>query len=859
MMRLFRVALLLLLLSCRHGSRVHAAAKAKSQLLLLQVLDSHGLRDALRFVTHTALSPSFFELTEVRVLISKAHFQSADKDAQQGATNSSRFSMHHYTREESLPDRSIGKESRIEERVTFLLDGLNQSLALDTSVGVPPAPPRQIVSVAFKKGTVAHPLPNFTALFSFGTPAIPKRAASGTSVGGRSSAADVLLLGKNRRLSSVSDWHDLSVVRLSATDATRRWLSTVIDVYYHHADREAFSLLEPRPALLEATARARAGGSALVVGYFAKGQLCRVHTVSTGKAAEQGLAMDHCLSLQSFLALECSEATQDKAEGYSPCHQLDEPLHWKTKIDRGVVSSFAERSPFLKPDQWASKLHEAIWTGSLRYRDPLDAATPRAWCWETNTTTDGRRKPPEQRAQSRIYQDFNTSRPYVHPPLSDAGADAGAGGGSGKLKVVIMTGSQASASALEAKLFLQLSKQMYCKRHGYTFYQPLSNQFTAFFPLDLYASIRAEMSHTAYFRGLMSKTLMMADALLRHPHADWVIWTDDDVYINTGWLYLSMDAFLKDVPKDKVYVQANYRSAFTNVFAVRNSEQGRRLVYDWIAVAMSGHVQCHGFDQAAIGTLLLTRVYGMGKADPAASSTSSTSSSSSKSRVAYNPFPFNHTCTWSDAGFTGCNNKGDWSCDFKLEASLYRAGFKTRLANFFGQKVSSYTKGCANHVIPGKPPVLLLHPASDFASLRKAIPTCPFSPATSNVSNPPIPTPHACTRQRLPCAVRDRLPAPLAVRPLHPALRDRVMRALGRPAGRRQRPHPTRGDKRLVLQPQGRVPLLRVLSRPEQVQLRRRRHPALPTAWRRGRRRERERCAGGAGRGRGTRAPSRSL
>ena len=240
-----------------------------------------------------------------------------------------------------------------------------------------------------------------------------------------------------------------------------------------------------------------------------------------------------------------------------------------------------------------------------------------------------------------------------------------------------MTGSQANTGALESKLHLQLVKMLYAKRHGYTFLHALSNQFTAFFTPDLYGAIRAEMTHTAYFRGLMSKTLMLADTLLRHPTHEWVVWTDDDVYINSGWLYLPLEAFLSRAPKDKVYVSANYRSMFTNVFAVRNTEQGRRLVYDWLAIAMSGHVQCHGFDQAAIGHLLLARIAG----------------------TMNNPNPFNHTCLWSENGFVGCNAKGDWSCDFKVEASLYRAGFKTRQADFFGQKVSSFTKGCGNDAV----------------------------------------------------------------------------------------------------------------------------------------------------------------
>jgi hypothetical protein len=60
----------------------------------------------------------------------------------------------------------------------------------------------------------------------------------------------------------------------------------------------------------------------------------------------------------------------------------------------------------------------------------------------------------------------------------------------------------------------------------------------------------------------------------------------------------------------------------------------------------------------------------------------------------------NHTCLFTEDQFTGCNNRGDFSCDFKFERSLYRAGFKTKASYFFGAKYSSYSKGCANDVIP---------------------------------------------------------------------------------------------------------------------------------------------------------------
>ena len=90
---------------------------------------------------------------------------------------------------------------------------------------------------------------------------------------------------------------------------------------------------------------------------------------------------------------------------------------------------------------------------------------------------------------------------------------------------------------------------------------------------------------------------MIFGMMLDNPDHEWILWTDDDTYINAGWLDLPLEIFLHDVPKDKLVVLANYRSAFTNAFFFRNSPEGRELAMDWLAIAASGYVQCHGFDQ----------------------------------------------------------------------------------------------------------------------------------------------------------------------------------------------------------------------------------------------------------------------
>lgn len=114
-------------------------------------------------------------------------------------------------------------------------------------------------------------------------------------------------------------------------------------------------------------------------------------------------------------------------------------------------------------------------------------------------------------------------------------------------------------------------------------------------------------SHSDYFRGIMTKPVMMLEVMYANPDVEWILWTDDDVYPNSGWIYLPLDAYLDEVPSDKVFVLANYRSSFSNVMFIRNNIQGRKLMRDWIAIVMSGHIQCHGFDQAGLSLLIANR------------------------------------------------------------------------------------------------------------------------------------------------------------------------------------------------------------------------------------------------------------
>ena len=93
-------------------------------------------------------------------------------------------------------------------------------------------------------------------------------------------------------------------------------------------------------------------------------------------------------------------------------------------------------------------------------------------------------------------------------------------------------------------------------------------------------------------------------------------------------------------------------------------------MYDWLSIAMSGYVECHGFDQAALGMVIASKI--LGKLVPA---------------------PLGFTCQHSVN--TSCDPvKGDWTCDYVFERALNSAGFKTDKETGSDEPLSSFSKVC---------------------------------------------------------------------------------------------------------------------------------------------------------------------
>lgn len=86
---------------------------------------------------------------------------------------------------------------------------------------------------------------------------------------------------------------------------------------------------------------------------------------------------------------------------------------------------------------------------------------------------------PDFRAPSRIEYSINISKPFKHPDYPFYKRNKS------NISAVIMTGSDGSASHLDTRKYMTLSKMYYAKRHGYDFAYITSDEVLDYFPLDM--------------------------------------------------------------------------------------------------------------------------------------------------------------------------------------------------------------------------------------------------------------------------------------------------------------------------------------------------------------------------------------
>ena len=474
---------------------------------------------------------------------------------------------------------------------------------------------------------------------------------------------DLLLLPRTRRLDSVSGWHDLQVVFAASGKLRGGFTDRLQRVYRSYAVRTAFAMSQPRPALLEAVVEHRSRGGS--VGYLEPAAACAFHGGMHHRQHRAGSALpDSCGpdgKGTATIRIYCGSGAE---EADRACSMLGQSRAWVQDIVReGGVAELEDKLELARA-RWKRDLPDAMDAGALRYRLADSATEPRKHCFL--------REEPQAAAlpqpRSLIYDNHSSHRT---PEPWNASQSAHSP------QVVMFTGDSGSWRSVDKYMYESLSKMHYAKTHGYKFVFQPSRRFERYYPRDLFASLGRDGDSERYFRAVMTKPLLLLDVMLQNPNAEWVFFLDADAWINLEWIDLPLAAFLQDVPPHKLWVHANYRSLLTGAFLVRNSARGRALVRDWLAVAMSGQVSCHGFDQAALEVVFMQRQ------GPGGCNTTT---------------PFNLSALETKFGGWGCSGGADWSVDYKFERQLNRMGFRTRNSGFWSD-ISSYSRGCANDFV----------------------------------------------------------------------------------------------------------------------------------------------------------------
>lgn len=310
----------------------------------------------------------------------------------------------------------------------------------------------------------------------------------------------------------------------------------------------------------------------------------------------------------------------------------------------------------MKEKEWISKLPQ-IKYGTARFFKANSSDVPAPFCWESGSWNHS------GGVTSLIYEKDNrrvVSRKYAAAPFV-----------SSNTTYAVYTAIGGEWFYMDKELYLNLGKMYYAKIQGYRFVQEVSSRFMDYLSNSL-------KSQDEYLVQIFGKAVMLLDGMYR-VDTDWLFWMDADAWINPEWVELSLDAYTADVPDDKVWVSTNYKALLTGVFLVRNNPKGRKLVRDWLAIVMSGHISCHGYDQAALEVLMMQRL----------------------ERSFDSEMPLELSCKHANFGGKGCddNHNGEWSCDYKFEHALSRLGFETESKEFYG-RYSSFSRGCANSFVP---------------------------------------------------------------------------------------------------------------------------------------------------------------
>ena len=215
----------------------------------------------------------------------------------------------------------------------------------------------------------------------------------------------VLLLEKNNHLTSPSDWHDLQVVVMTlASRHSQKWLAMVQKVFSHHANRSAFTLREPRAAIMESI---HTVVNRHHVGFLDTADVCLLPGQEDEKVARTRRVYTHTLcplsasARTASLPLLCScpspatAPAAQKEEGSSanpkpkpskrsftcPCSNIHPPRDWVPRLE--PAPSLLNHRVGRKVSDFLKTLPECEHFGAARFRFTNQTDMPQEFCWDT--------------------------------------------------------------------------------------------------------------------------------------------------------------------------------------------------------------------------------------------------------------------------------------------------------------------------------------------------------------------------------------------------------------------------------------------------------------------------------------------
>ena len=173
------------------------------KVIILNALDSSSLGYAIEFSEKIKL-----EVAENAIMRAFTWKESFDEETPENQSKlRDKFDIKFYS-SKPLPNVGIGRPNPPDEHVTCILESLEAGLAMAV------AEKDALLAVSFSKTSRPMPTENFSKIF--------EKIAAGQ---------DLLLLEKNRRMTSVSDWHDFSVILMSSEKGAQTWLKTFREVF----------------------------------------------------------------------------------------------------------------------------------------------------------------------------------------------------------------------------------------------------------------------------------------------------------------------------------------------------------------------------------------------------------------------------------------------------------------------------------------------------------------------------------------------------------------------------------------------------------------------------------------------------